>query len=66
MFEECPPPSWDVRFHQPVFEADRSLLISLPRQKLDPSSLSHLKDKHNIAENYEKWRAEREKKLFST
>ena len=64
--EECPSPGWDVRFNEPVFEADRELLRSLPRPKLDPSSLAMLRDKHEIIQKYESWRSERDKKLFSS
>jgi hypothetical protein len=63
--DECPPPGWDVRFHQPVFESDTDFLKSLPRPKLDPAKLAPLKDKHVIAADYEKWKTERDRKLFS-
>lgn len=64
--DECPPPGWNVRFHEPVYETDREFLKNLPREKLDPGSLAHLRDRHEITEKYEQWRSEREKKLFAS
>ena len=64
--EECPPAGWNLRFNEPVFESDRKFLRSLPREKLDQTSLTHLKDKHEIGKKYEEWKAEREKMLAAS
>ena len=63
---EVPPPGWDVRFNHAIIPEQKERLEMMPRTKLFPEDVANLPDGKEILEQYKKWKAVRDEKLYSS
>ena len=59
-------PGWEKRFYAPIFENQSEALRMLPRENITKEEVANLPDGQKILQDFAQWKAEREKKLFSS